>query len=272
MKLDIHTSIKNKLDFFLKHDNVPNIVFYGPSGSGKRTLVYDFVYKIYNNDFDCIQNYVIAINCAHGKGIKFIRDELKFFAKIHTNKSKSNSFKTILLINADKLTIDAQSALRRCIELFSNSTRFFIIVEDKYKLLAPILSRFCEIFVPEPEIEKISQNLNTCVINNQFNNKSSHKESNKNLLKLGGLIEKNKLTNLSDVCDLSKKLYEKGYSAKDIIEYISNKKIDEELKYKLQMTYHDNKIEYRNEKQLMTYILYFLLIRSDFNLENITFM
>ena len=40
--------------------------------------------------------------------------------------------------NADKLTIDAQSALRRCIELFSHNTRFFIVVEDKNKLLRPI--------------------------------------------------------------------------------------------------------------------------------------
>jgi len=270
MKLDIHNTIKNKLDSFLKHDNVPNIVFYGPSGTGKRTLVYDFVYKIYNNDFNSIQNYVIAINCAHGKGIKFIRDELKFFAKIHT--SKNNSFKTILLINADKLTIDAQSALRRCIELFSNSTRFFIIVEDKYKLLAPILSRFCEIFVPEPEIEKKIHNLNTYVINEQFKSETPHKDVDNKLLKIRTLIEKTKLTNLSEACELSKKLYEKGYSAIDIIQYIRNKKMDEELKYKLMMTYHDNKIEYRNEKQLMTYILYFLLIRSDYNLENITFM
>ena len=45
--------------------------------------------------------------------------------------------------------MDAQSALRRCIELFSHNTRFFMIVENKYKLLNPILSRFCQIYVPE---------------------------------------------------------------------------------------------------------------------------
>ena len=47
-------------------------------------------------------------------------------------------FKSIILLNADKLTIDAQSALRRCIEVFNHTTRFFIIVEDRYKLLKPI--------------------------------------------------------------------------------------------------------------------------------------
>ena len=89
------------------------------------------------------------VNCSHGKGIKFIRDELKFFAKTNIQLNANVTFKTIVLLNADCLTIDAQSALRRCIELFSCNTRFFIIVENKHKLLNPILSRFCEIFIPE---------------------------------------------------------------------------------------------------------------------------
>ena len=84
------------------------------------------------------------MDCARGKGIKFIRDELKFFAKtnIHYSENK-HLFKSIILYNADKLTIDAQSALRRCIELFSHTTRFILVVEDKFKLLNPIISRFC---------------------------------------------------------------------------------------------------------------------------------
>ena len=46
-------------------------------------------------------------------------------------------------------TLNRESALRRCIEQFSLTTRFFIIVENKSRLLNPILSRFCEIFVPD---------------------------------------------------------------------------------------------------------------------------
>ena len=69
------------------------------------------------------------------------------------------SFKSIVLLNGDKLTMDAQSALRRCIELFSHNTRFFLIVEDKYKMLRPILSRFCELYISEPEYNGIPINL-----------------------------------------------------------------------------------------------------------------
>ena len=70
------------------------------------------------------------VNCAHGKGIKFIRDDLKFFAKTNIQGNKGILFKTIVLFNADSLTIDAQSAMRRCIESFSYNTRFFIVVEN----------------------------------------------------------------------------------------------------------------------------------------------
>merc|ERR1711916_59 len=83
-----------------------------------------------------------------GKGIKFIREDLKLFSK--TNISFiNNNFKTIILLNADCSTIDAQSALRRCIELFTHTTRFFLVVQNRFSLLKPILSRFCEIHVPE---------------------------------------------------------------------------------------------------------------------------
>ena len=159
MSLTIHESIMEKLNYFYKIHKIPNIIFHGQSGSGKRSIVHNFINVIYNGDKEKIKTFVMHVNCAHGKGIKFIRDELKFFAKTHINSNGGDVFKSIVLSNADKLTIDAQSALRRCIELFSHTTRFFIIVEDKYKLLKPILSRFCEIYVPEPVVNGQSINL-----------------------------------------------------------------------------------------------------------------
>ena len=140
-----HTKIEDKLNYFLKNNKIPNIIFNGSSGTGKKTIVYEFINKIYNYDKSKIKTNVLFVNCSHGKGIKFIREELKFFAKSNIQSNSGVLFKTIVLMNADHLTTDAQSALRRCIELFSYNTRFFIIVENKNKLLNPILSRFCEI-------------------------------------------------------------------------------------------------------------------------------
>jgi len=101
------------------------------------------------------------INCAFGKGIKFIREELKLFAKTNICSHAQNEpfFKSVVLLHADNLTIDAQSALRRCIEVFSFNTRFFILVNHKYRLIEPILSRFCEVYIPSPIIKDKQVNL-----------------------------------------------------------------------------------------------------------------
>ena len=70
----IHSSIKEKLEYFYSIRKIPNIIFHGPSGSGKRTIVNDFIHNIYENDREKIKSLVMYVNCAHGKGIKFIRD------------------------------------------------------------------------------------------------------------------------------------------------------------------------------------------------------
>ena len=75
--INIHNDIKSKLDYFIINKKIPNILFHGPNGSGKRTLVFNFIDKIYNSK-ELKQNYVLFVNCAQGKGIKFIRDDLKF--------------------------------------------------------------------------------------------------------------------------------------------------------------------------------------------------
>ena len=115
----IHENIYKKLHYFYEKNKIPNIIFHGSYGTGKRTIVDNFLKKIYQNDNRMIKTNVMIVNCAHGKGIKFIREELKFFAKTNIQSNSGVLFKTIVLLNADNLTIDAQSALRRCIELFS---------------------------------------------------------------------------------------------------------------------------------------------------------
>jgi hypothetical protein len=145
--------LQEKLNNFIIHKNVPHLLFYGSSGSGKKTLVNWFIQSLYK-DKETIKEYVMYVNCGHCKGIQFVRGELKFFSKtnININRRGGNFFKSVVLLNADKLTIDAQSAMRRCIEIFSHNTRFFIVVDDKCKILKPILSRLCEIYLPPPNL------------------------------------------------------------------------------------------------------------------------
>ena len=276
MSLQIHENIKEKLNYFYELHKIPNILFHGPSGSGKRTIVNEFIHKIYDNNKDKIKSFVMYVNCSHGKGIKFIREELKLFAKTHINSNGGNIFKSIILLNADKLTIDAQSALRRCIELFSHNTRFFIIAEDKYNLMKPILSRFCEIYVSEPVINGKITNIYQYNLNCVFNMKDI-KSHHLDWLKkeLQKLI--NKKITIGELISLCDKLYEKAYSSLDILNLFENTNfleniITNEKKYECLLCFNRIRKEFRNEKLLILFILNFLFLSSELSLENISFM
>ena len=269
--LQIHQNIKEKLNNFINSMKIPHIIFYGPSGSGKRVLVYDFINNIYKNNKNIIKSHVMSIDCAHGKGIKFIREELKFFSKTNIT-NKHEVFKTVLLLNADKLTIDAQSALRRCIELYSCSTRFFIVVEDKFKLLKPILSRFCDIYISLPLINGNLTNLN--LYNLQQNNKVIDNNKNNFLKKkITDIIKNNKVDKKENIINLSETLYEKGYSAKQIVDYIDNTSVLENKdKFTILFTYNKIKKDLKNEKLVIFSLLSLILFRFNNDLENISFM
>ena len=75
-----------------------------------------------------------------------------------------------------------------------------------------------------------------------------------------------------DVLEISDILYEKGYSALDLVEYIKDMKIDEVKKYEYLVFIQKIKKEFREERLLMSCILHFLLKRLDYSLENISFM
>jgi len=277
MSLQIHQNIKEKLEYFYNIHKIPNIIFNGPSGSGKSTIVNDFITMIYDGNKETIRDFVMYVNCAHGKGIKFIRDELKFFAKTHINSNGGNTFKSIVLLNGDKLTMDAQSALRRCIELFNHNTRFFIIVEDKYKLLKPILSRFCEIYVSEPEYRGKPINLYKYNLDETFK-LTSVKNARGEWLKKELQKSITSETTETELITIVAKLYEKGYSGLDLIKLVedgySNEltKISETKRYELLVAFNKVRKEFRNEKLLLLFILNFVFLNLDITLENISFM
>lgn len=284
-KLNIHENIRQKLHSFYVSNRIPHIIFYGTSGSGKQTIVYDFLKEIYHNNEQKIKANVMFVNCAHGKGIKFIRDELKFFAKTNVQFNSGIWFKTIVLLNADHLTMDAQSALRRCIELFSHNTRIFIIVENKHKLLNPILSRFCEIYVPEymDENGKIT-NLHQWQIQQTYIFKEEQAQKHNEFI--DGLLhpflfEKSNLVDISNKKELThlnmteivSDMYENGISSFDLIDWIKKKEVWTDFeKSNICMCYSKIKLEIRSEKLLMLYLLDFLFLRCDCDIKEISFV
>ena len=260
--LAIHQNIVRRLDEFIAKNQIPHMIFHGPSGSGKQTLVREFIQRIYSGDKVKLKTHVMTVNCSHGKGIQFIREELKFFAKANAQTKsnvdggKSSEFKVIVLLNAHHLTVDAQSALRRCIELFSYNTRFFIVVENKDKLLNPILSRFCDIFVPEP-----STNLHQYVLSQQFRNIDDKQREEETSAALESLFN---VTGLRQLMDTINQLYESGISCLDLMNWVKTQreKWSEAEYYSAVMRFYQIKPQFRCEKLLILFMVNYLFRRT----------
>jgi len=260
--MKLHENIRKKLEGFTLSKKIPHIIFHGASGSGKRTIVFEFLRKIYNNDKAIMKSNIMFVNCAHGgKGIKFIREDLKFFAKTNIKYNRGVIFKTVVLQNADFLTNDAQSALRRCIEEYSNSTRFFIIVENKNKLLNPILSRFCEIYFPAY--------LDTSMVDTPPINLHQYHLLDKPSLHT---IQQGKMKMISNAfhsefrekLENINRLYSAGISGLDIVEWIqSTEHMDTMKKTSVVMLFHKVKHEFRCEKLLILYLFNCMAYESD---------
>ena len=265
--LPIHKNIQDKLDFFHKTNKIPHIIIHGSSGTGKKTIIHNFLHKIYHGDKQKIKSNVMFVNCAHGKGIKFIREELKFFAKSNIQSSAGVPFKSIVLFNADFLTIDAQSALRRCIELFSYNTRFFIVVENKHRLLNPILSRFCEICVPEYiDGEGNMINLHQYNLHRKINFKEHEQEKRAWISsKMAEFTMKVSVGHV-ELLELSTEMYERGFSCLDLVNWLNTTdlaKWTDLEKASILMHYQTRKSEFRCEKMLLFHLLDIMFFRSN---------
>jgi len=263
MNPDIHLDLYKKLERFYAEDKVPNLLFHGKNGCGKKVLVNRFIDIIYTTPEDK-GKYLLTIDCIQSNGIKFIRDDLKFFSQSQLNTSSCTKFKTVFLLNAGHLTIDAQSAMRRCIEQYSKTTRFFIIIEDKSKLLKPLLSRFCDFYVPLPTIGKKQINLYHY---NRLENKQFKTKRYNWLKKTLSTLTYETLINITGL------LYANAYSCIDLEEYImKNKTLGEQHKQFILVHYHKTKSQFRNEKISIIHFLNNMLIRSINDLEYIYFM
>ena len=85
---NIHENIHKKLEYFINNKRIPHIIFYGPSGSGKRTILNGFIENIYKNDKKMIKEYIMYVNCAHGKRNSIYQRRIKIFCKNKYSKSK----------------------------------------------------------------------------------------------------------------------------------------------------------------------------------------
>ncbi|AWS00643.1 replication factor C small subunit [Metallosphaera hakonensis] len=128
--------IVERLKHFVREKNMPHLLFAGPPGTGKTTSALALVHDLYGENYE---QYLLELNASDERGIDVIRNKVKEFAR--TIVTGDVPFKTVLLDEADNMTADAQQALRRTMELFTETTRFILACNYLSKIIDPIQSR-----------------------------------------------------------------------------------------------------------------------------------
>ena len=135
--------VKKVLKDTLKSGELPNLLFYGPPGTGKTSTILAFGLELFGPH--AINDRIMELNASDERGIDTVRDKIISFAKETLSTPDPNypspPFKIIILDEADAITLDAQSALRKIIETSSKITRFCFTCNYIEKIIEPIISR-----------------------------------------------------------------------------------------------------------------------------------
>jgi len=131
--------IIERLQAFVEEDSIPHMLFAGPAGTGKTTSAVSLAKDLYGDEWN--QNFM-ETNASDERGIDVVREKIKDFAR---TKPVNADYKIIFLDEADSLTSDAQQALRRTMEQFSDNCRFIMSCNYSSKIIDPIQSR-CAVF------------------------------------------------------------------------------------------------------------------------------
>ncbi|TPP57574.1 Replication factor C subunit 3 [Fasciola gigantica] len=142
-----HGDISKTISRFIDQGRLPHLLFYGPPGTGKTSTILAACKALYAPKE--MSSMVLELNASDARGIGVVREQVLSFAS--TKTLFTGKFKLVILDEADSMTKDAQNALRRIIEKFTENTRFCLICNYLSKIIPAIQSRCTKFrFAPVP--------------------------------------------------------------------------------------------------------------------------
>jgi len=146
--LVLSPSIREKIRTWIADKSIPHLFLFGPVGTGKTTLA-----KIIINALDAV---CLVLNASDERGIDAVRTRISDFAQAKAVMGKT---KIIFLDEADRLTWEAQDALRNIMETYSQTTRFILSGNVEGRITDALRSRCTPIEFGTPDREEIFKRL-----------------------------------------------------------------------------------------------------------------
>ncbi|KAF6020496.1 RfC38 [Bugula neritina] len=186
-QMSYHDSQAKQLIALKEGCDFPHLLFYGPSGAGKKTRAMAFLREVYGESaidklrFEHMEmkapsgakvelkaiatNYHVDVtpsNCGiHDRVvIQEVIKNLASTARIGSGTSGSKRFKVVIMNEVDRLTKDAQHALRRTMEKYVSSCRLILICTSTSRVIPAIRSRCLPIRVAAPTKQEMLHVLN----------------------------------------------------------------------------------------------------------------
>jgi replication factor C subunit 2/4 len=128
----------SRLQIIANEGNLPNIIISGPPGTGKTTSIHCLANEMLQDHY---KDAVLELNASDDRGIDVVRNNIKLFAQKKVTLPPGKH-KIIILDEADSMTTGAQQALRRTMEIYSNTTRFALACNMSNKIIEAIQSRW----------------------------------------------------------------------------------------------------------------------------------
>ncbi|XP_012241382.1 replication factor C subunit 5 [Bombus pyrosoma] len=160
-----HEEIIKTINKFIDENQLPHLLFYGPPGTGKTSTILACARKLYTPAQ--FNSMVLEMNASDDRGIGIVRGQILSFAS--TGTMYRSGFKLIILDEADAMTKDAQNALRRIIEKYTDNVRFCIICNYLSQIIPALQSRCTKFRFGPLSTDQILPRLDTIIKEENLN-------------------------------------------------------------------------------------------------------
>lgn len=177
--LDYHKEQAEQLKNLANQSDFPHLMFFGPSGAGKKTRILCLLRELYGSGVEHIKNETFHFTTASNRKMEILTVGSNYHLEINPsdagiydrivvvelikqiaqtrnlNQSGQREFKVIVLSEVDALTKDAQHALRRTMEKYMATCRIILCVNSTSRVIPAIRSRCLGIRVSAPKVDEI---------------------------------------------------------------------------------------------------------------------